>query len=405
MSSNVIIVVLGDIGHSPRMQYHASSFLKEGYNVDIIGYGDSKPLGYLKSHANCQIRILTQTPQFFKYVPVLIAYFLKILWQVFMLLLSILRSRPADHLIVQTPPAIPALFICWFYCRLVGANFVIDWHNYAFSILALTHGKGHKLVQMSEKFEGFFGRRSDGNLCVTRTMKGDLWKRWNFKAVILYDRPPEHFGSITPEERQTLMVKYPELSSQLDESKRPGLLVSSTSWTEDEDFSVLLSALLVYDRSEDPELPSLLCVITGKGPLRDHYMRKVAAQDWRRVTVTSLWLEAEDYPRLLASADLGVSLHFSSSELDLPMKVVDMMGCGLPVTAYNYRCLGELVRHKQNGLVFNNSRELTQQLQDWFRGFPSVRSGDQFGPALEEFQSLRWHDNWRLQALPLFPQQ
>ena len=38
----VTLVVLGDIGRSPRMQYHALSFAKEGYDVDFVGYGGDR---------------------------------------------------------------------------------------------------------------------------------------------------------------------------------------------------------------------------------------------------------------------------------------------------------------------------------------------------------------------------
>lgn len=47
---NVCVLVLGDLGRSPRMQYHALSLSKHGYNVTFIGFlgKDGKRTGRIK---------------------------------------------------------------------------------------------------------------------------------------------------------------------------------------------------------------------------------------------------------------------------------------------------------------------------------------------------------------------
>ena len=35
----VQVVVLGDTGRSPRMQYHCQSLIQQKFSVDLIGYG------------------------------------------------------------------------------------------------------------------------------------------------------------------------------------------------------------------------------------------------------------------------------------------------------------------------------------------------------------------------------
>jgi len=97
--------------------------------------------------------------------------------------------------------------------------------------------------------------------------------------------------------------------------------------------------------------------------LRKYYEKEITKKNLKFIRIITIYFESyKDYQILLGSADLGVCLHESSSGLDLPMKVVDMFGCGLPVCAIDYQALDELVIHNENGLIFRNKLELSNQI-------------------------------------------
>jgi len=162
--------------------------------------------------------------------------------------------------------------------------------------------------------------------------------------------------------------------------------------------------------------------------LKAKYMEEVAQLEadeaWQWVRCRSMWLQAEDYPIFLGSADLGISLHKSSSDLDLPMKIVDMFGCGLPVCALNFKCLHELVKDRLNGRVFSDSEELVDRFEELLVGFPhsdaldtlrnslmkAVEAGErkaaQRGEEIaaigaQQWEWGNWSDNWDRVVGPL----
>lgn len=619
--SSVAVVVLGDVGRSPRMQYHCTSLAAlPATQVSLVGYRGERCIREVEDAKNIK-KFLISTPfasmprkLFLLYAP------FKVLFQLLQLLFILLWAIPRPRaFLVQNPPSIPTLLVVWLAARLRGSRFVIDWHNFGYTVLALgLHGRSGWLVSIARAYECFMAQRADGHLCVTNAMRLWLWDNWRVRASVLYDRPPPFFRRASLAEKHELFSRlapslptYPlptspkaagaaasalgasgaaagsagavdskppllrdtvltqllplaaaassgtragapfsedagsdsdsaagsgsvaasssagrgssgsavkrkgkgaaaapasgaaasaapapaasasaaslatplralrgavsaaaelgpppmahappmspeslspsaaavplgpallegegeggdgggsgdlasagaaagltpaqrsELASLAvrDRPGRPAVIVSSTSWTEDEDFSILLAALTALDAAAvaaPSRFPDFLVLVTGKGPLKALYEARMAALPLKRVAIRTLWLAPGDYPLLLGCADLGVCLHFSTSGLDLPMKVVDMFGAGLPVCAVNFACLPELVRHDINGLVFNTADQLAQQLCDLFSGFPggdSAKRLKRLRAGVRLFQSERWQDNWMRHASPFF---
>ncbi|MCJ1404487.1 mannosyltransferase [Xylographa trunciseda] len=385
------ILVLGDIGRSPRMQYHAISLGKHEKAVDLIGYlgmsakeagANSELHPDIFAHPSITVHPLPRAPPYLQTDNRLLFLALapvKVIFQTYGLLLVLgCRIKPAKVLLVQNPPSIPTLVVAQIICYLRDTQLFIDWHNFGYSVLALKFGESHPLVRISQWYETIFSHYAAAHLVVSDAMAQALKRDFRIDApiLVLHDRPASHFRPFELHERLAFLGRLPETAPFVDEIERMRLrvIVSSTSWTMDEDFSLLLEALVGYSElatTSHPYLPEVMVIITGKGPQKEHYLAKIADMEDKdkleMVTIKTAWLSTKDYASLLASADVGISLHKSTSGVDLPMKVVDMFGAGLPVVGWGeFQAWPELVHEGINGRGFASTEELQTIIVELF---------------------------------------
>ena len=384
LGRSAAVVVLGDVGRSPRMCYHAQSLAEDGWRVAIVGYSGTPPPPPLRRSSVKHHSISRPGETFLNRLPrtgslfALVAAPVKLLGQsasLFWVLAGQVKPPP-ELIIVQTPPALPTLFVVRLVGLLLGSKVIIDWHNFSYSILALRFPSASPIVRLAKLLERWTGRSAFAHLCVTRALKQHLQESWKVEGPVkvLYDRPPSHFRRAAPSETHRLLSKLtprlePSLGTWLPASQspsaspftdadgdlrqdRPALVVSSTSWTADEDFSMLLKAASSYEmrarvlnqqdvggvnRPASPtmldspvafnfddfrsgtsgrdksrrasvtsllppakQLPKMLIIVTGKGELRDQYIEEIARLEreeaWEWVRIRTAWLQSEEYP-------------------------------------------------------------------------------------------------------------
>ena len=466
VQKHIVVMVLGDIGRSPRMQYHALSLLEEGHLVTLIGYegeclipqlenalknnnvasSQSKPTYHGRLNV---LRMKPYQPQRTNVIYRLLYYPLRLLSLLYCVTYTLFYQLynecnvVVDVILVQNPPSIPTLLLAYLFClnhaillRKPRPRLVIDWHNLGFTMFETTTLVQRLIRTLAKWYERIMAPLADAHLTVTEAM--EVWLGENFNVHgenvrVLYDKPPLMFRPTSVEEQHELFNRldigddlFKETTTHKREdisngtlftqsirrndgttriclrSDRPALLVSSTSWTPDEDFSILLEALKELHKkttkdSDESKFPKVLVIVTGKGPQKAHYLPllKEFNETHPSINIQTLWLEAEDYPKLLGCATLGISLHTSTSGLDLPMKVLDMFGCQVPVCAIGFDCLRELVKDGVNGKVFQNGDELATQLYDLLLRYPSDETLQKLEVYRRNIRGMtRWKENW-----------
>jgi beta-1,4-mannosyltransferase len=401
------------------MQYHALALAVNAGEVDLIGLEGAPALAAPAAQPRIRWHRLPdrgaaarEGSRGRRFLALSLA---RVIRQAISLFIMLLRVPKPDAIMVQTPPAIPTLAVAWLAARLRGARFVIDWHNLAHTVLAVKLGEGHRAVRATKRSERRWARRADAHLTVSRALAEHLDREYDIHAMVVYDRP---LASQPRPDRDRMEALRSRLARELSlPSGEASLVVAPTSWTPDEDFDLLIEALERTERAlakgvastGDPErLPSraprsLNVILTGRGPAKAEFERRIARRTFQQVAVRTAWLEPQDYPVLLAMADLGLCLHQSSSGLDLPIKLADLRGAGVPVCALDYApVLAEAMVSGQHGVTFKDAGQLSQVLIE-----VATRSESGDSPIARSRAWLSahpvepWEDHWRIVAAPV----
>ena len=201
---HAVVLVLGDIGRSPRMQYHVKSLLSYRYlqcgantnitpppppthtssssssssspgvhiHVTVVGYQGEKTIDFTAG-CSCSSRSSINsnvTAVDMQYIPTLSFNALRrisilhALCKGIALLIAIIhilmfKIKPYEVIIIQNPPCLPALIASIVVLWLRGnssSRIVVDWHNLGFSMFAERLGPSHVLVKLSRFLEYVF---------------------------------------------------------------------------------------------------------------------------------------------------------------------------------------------------------------------------------------------------------
>jgi beta-1,4-mannosyltransferase len=365
---------MGDLARSPRMLNHARELAANGFAVVLIGYRGRK----FKVPEGVRVRKLDgghSAPRSASGMRFLLAAVRRMGRLFFALFFALLRERPR-WILLQNPPSFPTLTASTLAAKWLRSKVIVDWHNYGFSLLALRLGPSHWLTRLARSYEFRAGRRATRHLCVSRAMRDNLLSAAGIRASVLNDRP--------------LYDRPPHPANPLPHQF---VAVCPAGWTSDEDIELLLDAL-----DQLPDSALRVC-ITGDGAKRAELAPRLRALRARGLLSDTGFLPEADYLDLLRRADVGLSLHRSSSGLDLAMKVVDLLGVGIPVCVLDYgACLREQIEAGVTGFPFRTAAELAALLARLSSDPAELQITR---AATRDRQTPTWNAEWKRVALPL----
>jgi len=325
---NIIMLLLNNFTHDARVHKEAKTLASTGHSVTVYALWEAG-LAEEELRAGYLIRRirLKSRPWRGGGVAPLVKYL------EFAARVSPILGREKPHAL-HAHDAKP-LPIAWFASRRTGARLVYDAHELEtgrnFGSTRLTRGYQHLWAWP----ERLFIHRTDAVITVCNGIADEL--------VRLYDIA-----------RPTVVMNCPE-----NASPRPSNLLREALSIPAHMKVVLYQGAVTAGRGLETmaaavqQLPNLVGVILGAGPLLDKFRGQVASGAWPRMILPGR-IPLDSLPSYTASADVGVSLIQDicrSYYFALPNKLFEYLQAGIPVVGSDLPEIAHIIREYDVGEV------------------------------------------------------
>lgn len=440
------VVNLGDAGRSPRMANHIEQIAAKGNTeVDYLTFIETERPHSLDK-PNVRVYALNHSLLYLiRKLPLYFYFWLRLMVEAVTLeIVFLLKLRKKyDYILVQNPYSLPVLGLLIVYklfCR--ECKVIIDIHNFGYSLIGAegarrpadeetTEAKpdaeealsvnvmlqtARKTVKAAKQFLSpvirlayqlveihFIRFAADEVLAVSKSMQEALQSSWGIPAdriKLLYDTANNSaFKKLSLEEKHQFLSMFKELNDAQggsivaavdkggvsDKKDRPLIVTVSTSWGSDDDFETLVEALKLYKALPGAKR-RLELFFTGTGPEKVALAPVLKGLADAAVRVHIKWFESREYAKIVGCSDFTISVHNSSSGVDLPIKILDSFACEVPVIAFKYSAtISELVSDS-NGYLYENAGELCEILK---------QISEEKSPKKFSFNTSSWKAEWK----------
>lgn len=372
--STTLIISFNDLGKQFRLLRHAKSFLsKPDSNVIIVGMDQTTLPKEIERAPNFRHIYFYNFLNLFWYFK-LILFPLRVLFSLFQLLFIVFRLPKIDYILMnQNEFSLFTFVSIKLLVFLTKGKLILD-------ITSIGYISKNRMIKVLEKS---FIKNAYKRICSTKSLQAIL-KLSNIESFVIYDSPGTIFKNCSSIKTEVLRFLG---------RKEDNVYIISIPFPEMN--ATIVRNIVHYFKQFESSGVNISFLIYG-----DFKIQKTVEnffsndQSSSHVQFHFISLNTDAYAHALGCSDACIIFKGSLSGTNISPEFTESYASNIPIIAYKFGCMSELIKNGENGFIFSDFDELINYIQQIF--IYKTIDLNLLKKKSEENIKFNWIDSWNL---------